>query len=82
MHTTNFFKILHLNYTNNLNIFVVDKEELRADKAVKITRKELNNLIAELFEFTDMFSKQEQEISKKRRSPENTNFSSENNMVR
>ncbi|KOX69503.1 GON-4-like protein [Melipona quadrifasciata] len=58
----------------------LDKEELRADKAVKITRKELNNLIAELFEFTDMFSKQEQEISKKRRSPENTNFSSENNM--
>ncbi|KAK1120243.1 hypothetical protein K0M31_012607 [Melipona bicolor] len=59
----------------------LDKEELRADKAVKITRKELNNLIAELFEFTDMFSKQEQEISKKRRSPENTNFSSENNIM-
>ncbi|KAK9295017.1 hypothetical protein QLX08_010551 [Tetragonisca angustula] len=59
----------------------LDKEELRADKAVKITRKELNNLIAELFEFTDMFSKQEQEISKKRKSPENTNFSSENNIM-
>ncbi|XP_012144630.2 gon-4 like protein muscle wasted isoform X1 [Megachile rotundata] len=57
-----------------------DKEELRADKAVKVTRKELNNLIAELFEFTDTFSKQEQEISKKRRSPENINSSAENNM--
>ncbi|XP_017765424.1 PREDICTED: GON-4-like protein [Eufriesea mexicana] len=59
----------------------LDKEELRADKAVKVTRKELNNLIAELFEFTDTFSKQEQEISKKRKSPENTNSSIENNMM-
>lgn len=57
----------------------MDKEELRADKAVKVTRKELNNLIAELFEFTDRFSKQEQEISKKRKSPENSNSLIENN---
>ncbi|XP_076652630.1 gon-4 like protein muscle wasted isoform X2 [Halictus rubicundus] len=59
----------------------LDKEELRADKAVKVTRKELNNLIAELFEFTDTFSKQEQEISKKRRSPENLNSTIENNSM-
>ncbi|XP_033340085.2 gon-4 like protein muscle wasted isoform X1 [Megalopta genalis] len=57
----------------------LDKEELRADKAVKVTRKELNNLIAELFEFTDTFSMQEQEISKKRKSLENLNPSIENN---
>ncbi|KAJ8942700.1 hypothetical protein NQ318_023432 [Aromia moschata] len=31
----------------------VDKEELRVDKAVKVTRKELNDLIAELFECTE-----------------------------
>ncbi|XP_029038118.1 uncharacterized protein LOC114873691 [Osmia bicornis bicornis] len=59
----------------------LDKEELRADKAVKVTRKELNNLIAELFEFTDAFSKQEQEISKKRKPSENINSSTENNIM-
>ncbi|XP_076630672.1 gon-4 like protein muscle wasted isoform X2 [Colletes latitarsis] len=59
----------------------LDKEELRADKAVKITRKELNNLIAELFEFADTFSKQEQEISKKKKSPESPNLLSENNTM-
>nr|XP_031842040.1 GON-4-like protein [Nomia melanderi] len=59
----------------------LDKEELRADKAVKVTRKELNNLIAELFEFTDTFSKEEQEISKKRRFPENLNLSIENSSM-
>lgn len=52
----------------------MDKEELRADKAVKVSRKELNDLIAELFEFTDTYSKQEQESSKKKKSLENTNF--------
>ncbi|PBC30988.1 GON-4 protein [Apis cerana cerana] len=51
----------------------LDKEELRADKAVKVSRKELNDLIAELFEFTDTYSK-EQESSKKKKSLENTNF--------
>lgn len=47
---------------NNLNIdcqLSVDKdelkEELRADKAVKVSRKELNELIAELFEYTDTY---------------------------
>ncbi|XP_043256320.1 GON-4-like protein [Colletes gigas] len=59
----------------------LDKEELRADKAVKVTRKELNNLIAELFEFADTFSKQEQEISRKKRSPESPNSFSENNTM-
>lgn len=33
----------------------VDKEELRADKAVKVTRKELNDMLAELFEYADNF---------------------------
>lgn len=36
----------------------IDKEELRVDKAVKISKKELNNLIAELFEYTDEFCTQ------------------------
>ncbi|KAG7203190.1 hypothetical protein KM043_010297 [Ampulex compressa] len=52
---------------------LLDKEELRADKAVKITRKELNNLIAELFEFTDTFTNEEQEGSKKKKSLDNLN---------
>lgn len=30
-------------------------EELREDKAVKITKKELNNLVAELFDYSDLF---------------------------
>lgn len=34
------------------------KEELRIDKAVKITKKEFNNLMAELFEYTDEFCAQ------------------------
>ncbi|CAH0391471.1 unnamed protein product [Bemisia tabaci] len=32
---------------------VVDKEELRMDRAVKVSRKELNELMAELFDFTE-----------------------------
>lgn len=59
----------------------MDKEELRADKAVKVSRKELNDLIAELFEFTDTYSKQEQESSKKKKSLENTNFPIGNDVV-
>lgn len=62
-------------------MFTVDKEELRADKAVNVTRKELNNLTAELFEFIDIFPKEDQEISKTRRSPENKNVSVENNFM-
>lgn len=57
----------------------LDKEELRADKAVKVTRKELNNLIAELFEFTDTFEKEEMEISRKKKIQENSSSSIENN---
>ncbi|KAI4468523.1 yy1 associated protein-related [Holotrichia oblita] len=38
----------------------VDKEELRADKAVKVTRKELNELMAELFEYADNFTQENQ----------------------
>lgn len=41
----------------------VDKEELRADKAVKVTRKELNILMAELFEYADNFTEQTQNQS-------------------
>lgn len=37
----------------------VDKEELRADKAVKVSRKEVNELMAELFEYADNFSRQQ-----------------------
>ncbi|KRT84894.1 hypothetical protein AMK59_233, partial [Oryctes borbonicus] len=39
----------------------VDKEELRADKAVKVTRKELNELMAELFEYADNFTQENQD---------------------
>ncbi|XP_053983805.1 GON-4-like protein [Hylaeus volcanicus] len=60
---------------------LLDKEELRADKAVKVTRKELNNLIAELFEFADTFSEQEQEISKKKKSLESPSLLNENNTI-
>ncbi|XP_076667749.1 gon-4 like protein muscle wasted [Andrena cerasifolii] len=60
---------------------LLDKEELRADKAVKVTRKELNNLIAELFDLTDTFAKQEQEISKKKKFPENSSSFAENNIM-
>lgn len=48
----------------------MDKEELRMDKAVKVTRKELNNLVAELIEFEDMYSKQLIETPKKRKPPD------------
>lgn len=40
----------------------MDKEELRADKAVKVTKKELNDLMAELFEFADNY---DQSLNKK-----------------
>jgi hypothetical protein len=33
----------------------VDKEELRADRAVTVSRKEFNCLMAELFEFADIY---------------------------
>jgi hypothetical protein len=38
-----------------------DGEELRVDRAVKVSKKELNLLIAELFECTDMLSSDDEE---------------------
>lgn len=34
---------------------IVDKEEFRIDKSVKVTRKEFNDLMNELKEFTESF---------------------------
>jgi len=36
-------------------IYLVDKEEFRIDKSVKVTRKEYNDLMNELNEFTESF---------------------------
>lgn len=48
------FKIQNLKFS-----FAVDKdelkEELREDKAVKVSRKELNELFSELSEYTDIY---------------------------
>ncbi|KAK0096289.1 hypothetical protein PV326_005875 [Microctonus aethiopoides] len=49
-----------------------DKEELRRDKAVIIPHKELKDLIAELFEFEDMFSKKQCEMRKKKKGLDNS----------
>jgi len=49
----------------------VDKEELRTDKAVEVPRKEQFDLIAELLELTPMFSTEEEEISRKKKIPDN-----------
>jgi hypothetical protein len=38
-----------------------DKEELRVDRAVKVSKKELNLLVAELFEYTDMMSSDDED---------------------
>ncbi|XP_036147187.1 uncharacterized protein LOC105834196 isoform X3 [Monomorium pharaonis] len=52
---------------------LLDKEELRTDRAVEVPRKEQYDLIAELLELTLMFSTQEQEeVSKKRKVVDNT----------
>ncbi|XP_029163698.1 uncharacterized protein LOC114935123 [Nylanderia fulva] len=52
---------------------LLDKEELRTDKAVEVPRKEQYDLIAELLELTPMFSTQEEEEkSRKKRIPDNT----------
>ncbi|KAF7394714.1 hypothetical protein HZH66_007888 [Vespula vulgaris] len=57
---------------------LLDKEELRADKDVEITFKEL----IDLFEFTDTFIKQEeQEVSKKKKLSDNLNTSVEKNTL-
>ncbi|PSN41136.1 hypothetical protein C0J52_05206, partial [Blattella germanica] len=39
----------------------VDKEELRVDRAVKVSKKELNLLVAELFDYADMMSSDEED---------------------
>lgn len=49
----------------------MDKEELRTDKAVEVPRKEQFDLIAELLELTPMFSTEEEEISRKKKIPDN-----------
>lgn len=50
----------------------MDKEELRTDKAVEVPRKEQYDLIAELLELSPMFSTQEEEeISRKKKIPDN-----------
>lgn len=36
-------------------LHIVDKEEFRIDKSVKVTRKEYNALMDELYEFTESF---------------------------
>uniref|UniRef100_A0A0C9QDZ6 GON4L protein n=1 Tax=Fopius arisanus TaxID=64838 RepID=A0A0C9QDZ6_9HYME len=60
---------------------MLDKEEIRDDKAVKVSRKELKDLVAELFEFEDMFSRGEIQAdgSRKRKSLETSVGSVHNN---
>nr|XP_014283406.1 GON-4-like protein isoform X2 [Halyomorpha halys] len=41
-----------------------DSEELRMDRAVKVTKKELNELMSELFEYTEMLSSDDEEETK------------------
>ncbi|XP_034944199.1 GON-4-like protein [Chelonus insularis] len=60
---------------------LLDKEELRVDNGVKVTRKELNDLVAELFEFEDMFSKGQIEQPKKKKSADNSMNSTTSNPV-
>jgi len=36
-------------------VYIVDEEEFRIDKSVKVTREEYNDLMNELNEFTDSF---------------------------
>jgi hypothetical protein len=43
-------------------MIAVDKEELRVDRAVKVSRKELNLLMAELFDCADMMSSDDEDI--------------------
>lgn len=40
---------------------VEDKEEMRKDRAVKVSKRELNCLMAELFEITDNMSSDDEE---------------------
>jgi hypothetical protein len=43
-------------------MITVDKEELRVDRAVKVSRKELNLLVAELLDCTDLMSSDDEDI--------------------
>ncbi|EFN82283.1 uncharacterized protein LOC105185259 [Harpegnathos saltator] len=61
---------------------LLDKEELRTDKAVEVSRKESYDLIAELLEeLSDTFSTQEQEISAKQETLDNIMPAIENNTM-
>ncbi|KAL0129828.1 hypothetical protein PUN28_001820 [Cardiocondyla obscurior] len=62
---------------------LLDKEELRTDRAVEVPRKEQYDLIAELLELTPMFSTQEQEVEslKRRKILDNTTPPIENNSI-
>lgn len=42
----------------------MDTEELRADKAVKVSRKEFNDMLAELFEHANNFEKNQANLPK------------------
>lgn len=62
---------------------IVDKEELRTDKAVEVSRKEQYDLIAELLELMFSMQEEEQEVLKKKKLPDNETPPIENNnMVR
>ncbi|XP_053597037.1 uncharacterized protein LOC103572896 isoform X2 [Microplitis demolitor] len=57
---------------------LLDKEEFRADKAVKITRKELNDLVAEMVEFVDIYLPESNDAAKKKKSLDNSQNSTQN----
>lgn len=59
----------------------MDKEELRTDKAVEVPRKEQYDLIAELLELTPMFLTQEEEISRRKKIPDNITPPIETNTI-
>lgn len=60
----------------------MDKEELRTDKAVEVSRKESYDLIAELLEeLSDTFSTQELEVSTKQETIDNITPPIENNTM-
>ncbi|XP_034246249.1 uncharacterized protein LOC117648120 [Thrips palmi] len=43
---------------------IIDKEELRRDRAVKVSKRELNELMRELLEFTENFSSEDEDKDK------------------
>lgn len=44
------------NLLADLDLIALDKEELRADKGVKVTRRELSDLVAELFDYDELLT--------------------------